>query len=700
MLKIGLGTASRNSSYKNGVLAATRALEQCPDPDAALVIAGSGLEASEVFAGIKSVIAEVPLIGTSSYHETSNLGLVTGSVTVLLMRSEDIEFTVMSHPVTTPVKTAEKMACEYLAAHEGLSGSRVSCLLFGDQKHEKGADYLKGLDGAFPFPVPVSGGGSAGRLHPVDMSELTHGWQYATQGPTRDNLGLLFMKSSDVNTVFSYSFESSFTPVAPPVLCTRASGNIVFEVDGLSILDYLASCLGQDYLKLLGEADFKYQFITSLTDGSGDAGLVISPQKISAASEGVPFFPNVDMSGVTLQLVYMNREEMLQGSRRAAEKALEALDGANPEMVLVISCGLRYLLLLSRVSEEIDMVRSVFGPHVPIVGGYCAGEYGPLYSRYSEVTDRGKSMHGSRQLSCSISIMVIGSRAEKANGISQDYEKLLKRFEEFDSLGFRQSEYERLAVLEERLCSAEAALQSTERTLRNLNRAHFELGQELKSKNEALEQSNTRNEMLRSIIERYTPKNVFRKAWRSVDMGTYSIPDEEWRCVMMFLDIKGFTSFADCHDARSVIREISRIFSPIVDLIYSAGGDIDKFIGDCIFAVFENENAAIECGLEVQRMMKSALADSPFSLRIGINSGRVISGNVGNDTRMDNTLIGDAVNLAQRMEANCTPGCILITDQAFEAVDSAVAQKLNLTRKKIMVKGKSAEISVVEIVCS
>ena len=93
------------------------------------------------------------------------------------------------------------------------------------------------------------------------------------------------------------------------------------------------------------------------------------------------------------------------------------------------------------------------------------------------------------------------------------------------------------------------------------------------------------------------------------------------------------------------------------ELVYEHGGDVDKFIGDCIFAAFPTADAALKAARCVLALVARRRREgSPFDVRVGINWGRAVRANVGARGRREYTYIGDAVNLAQRMEANATPG--------------------------------------------
>src|SRR5690606_18010557 len=113
----------------------------------------------------------------------------------------------------------------------------------------------------------------------------------------------------------------------------------------------------------------------------------------------------------------------------------------------------------------------------------------------------------------------------------------------------------------------------------------------------------------------------------------------------------------------------------IVKEIIEQDGIVDKFIGDCVMAVFKGPyhlDRAIEASLAIRNKIKNLPDEFNFSpkVSIGVNSGEMISGNIGSVTlrRLDYTVIGDIVNTAQRLQASANANQILITDSCFEKI--------------------------------
>ncbi|CAN5302987.1 adenylate/guanylate cyclase domain-containing protein [soil metagenome] len=153
---------------------------------------------------------------------------------------------------------------------------------------------------------------------------------------------------------------------------------------------------------------------------------------------------------------------------------------------------------------------------------------------------------------------------------------------------------------------------------------------------------------------------------------------ENITATVVFLDICSFTSITETEQPDTVIRLLNNYFDIMVKEILAQNGYVDKFIGDAIMAVFHGEyhlDRAIETSLAVRASIQKLPADHGVSgflpqVSIGINSGEMISGNIGSASlrRLDYTVIGDAVNTAQRMQGKALPGQILISACSYEKV--------------------------------
>lgn len=155
------------------------------------------------------------------------------------------------------------------------------------------------------------------------------------------------------------------------------------------------------------------------------------------------------------------------------------------------------------------------------------------------------------------------------------------------------------------------------------------------------------------------------------------VANETIEATVVFIDICSFTSISENEHPDVVVRLLNKYFDVMVKEIIAQGGYIDKFIGDAVMAVFKGTyhlDRAIEACLALIKQIESlpVETDQQFSpkVSIGINSGEMISGNIGSASlrRLDYTVIGDTVNIAQRLQATAKQGQILITKTAYDKV--------------------------------
>ena len=124
--------------------------------------------------------------------------------------------------------------------------------------------------------------------------------------------------------------------------------------------------------------------------------------------------------------------------------------------------------------------------------------------------------------------------------------------------------------------------------------------------------------------------------------------------VLLFSDIRGFTAFSEKYPAEVVVQALNKALDAQSGIVKNYGGDVDKFVGDQVVAVFTGSSAeeqACRVALEIHRIMGTLYAGEDFSMEVGIGiaSGKVIQGMIGSHTRADFTVIGDPVNIAARL---------------------------------------------------
>ena len=181
---------------------------------------------------------------------------------------------------------------------------------------------------------------------------------------------------------------------------------------------------------------------------------------------------------------------------------------------------------------------------------------------------------------------------------------------------------------------------------------------------------------------------------------------ETVEATVMFVDICGFTSLAESQPAATIVQLLNKYFDQIVQEIIAHGGYVDKFMGDAVMAVFRGEyhlDRAIDAALLVRASVQATRDQLPGgtdyhpAVSIGINTGEMVSGNIGSATlkRLDYTVIGDTVNVSQRLQSAGQPHQIVITEAIYERVKESFECRLI---GELKLKNKELPVMTYEVV--
>ncbi|HMP99977.1 MAG TPA: adenylate/guanylate cyclase domain-containing protein [Cyclobacteriaceae bacterium] len=180
-----------------------------------------------------------------------------------------------------------------------------------------------------------------------------------------------------------------------------------------------------------------------------------------------------------------------------------------------------------------------------------------------------------------------------------------------------------------------------------------------------------------NILKMYVDENVL-KFMGTREYESAITANETIDATVAFIDICSFTSISEKESPDTVVKLLNDYFDIIVKEIIDQGGYIDKFIGDAIMAVFRGEfhlDRCLDACLAVRKKVSelpqvSDVINFTPQVAIGINSGEMISGNIGSATlkRLDYTVIGDTVNTAQRLQSAAGPGQIIINEKSFNKI--------------------------------
>jgi len=176
---------------------------------------------------------------------------------------------------------------------------------------------------------------------------------------------------------------------------------------------------------------------------------------------------------------------------------------------------------------------------------------------------------------------------------------------------------------------------------------------------------------------------------------------------VLFIDIRGFSSMSEIMPPEKVIEVLNKYFDLVTNAIFNNEGMLDKFIGDAVMAVYnapldieDYEKKAIKTGLEIvkalEKLNKELKEENGMEIAcgIGIHCGKAVVGNIGCAYRMDYTVIGDTVNIAERLEGIAKGGVINISQELYDRVKDEFSAK---PKGACMLKGKRKEVMVYEM---
>jgi adenylate cyclase len=230
--------------------------------------------------------------------------------------------------------------------------------------------------------------------------------------------------------------------------------------------------------------------------------------------------------------------------------------------------------------------------------------------------------------------------------------------------------------------------------------------QGVRSKDEIGDLGRRMNDMVVGLGERFHLEKFVSggtiAAIKVADHQGVALGGEKRLATMLFCDIRGYTAFAEKRDPELVVEVLNFTFQRQADIVSKHRGDIDKFVGDQIVAVFLGDDMVLNasrCALEIQAAMADLRREHPdrqLTVGIGINAGEVIMGAMGSKNRMDYTVLGDPVNLAARLCSHAGPGQTLLSADSYEAI----ADRADFAADPlapIEVKGKSEPVYVYDI---
>ena len=206
-----------------------------------------------------------------------------------------------------------------------------------------------------------------------------------------------------------------------------------------------------------------------------------------------------------------------------------------------------------------------------------------------------------------------------------------------------------------------------------------------------------------NILKMYVDETVLNFMSRQ-EFATSLMVNETVEATVAFIDICSFTTISENESPDMVVKLLNSYFDVMVKEIIAQGGYVDKFIGDAIMAVFQGEfnlDRAIDACLAVRAQIEILPSQAKHvsffpKVSIGINNGEMVSGNIGsaNLRRLDYTVVGDTVNIAQRLQTAAGEGQIVINETAYQKVkESFNCRKVG----EVSLKNKAIPMMIYEV---
>lgn len=194
---------------------------------------------------------------------------------------------------------------------------------------------------------------------------------------------------------------------------------------------------------------------------------------------------------------------------------------------------------------------------------------------------------------------------------------------------------------------------------------------------------------IRHNMAKYLSSSAVEAICRAVSTKRELFRGERQELVILFSDIRGFTSYSETQEPETIVKELNKIFQIQADIINECGGVIDKFVGDEIMATFGADQAspAVQASIKIMDAIESA-AEVDFHLGIGIHAGEAVVGSLGTDERRDYTAIGDTINIGSRLCSAAAPGEVILSPEVFGRIEAELQARFD--EKRILnLKGKA-----------
>jgi adenylate cyclase len=212
---------------------------------------------------------------------------------------------------------------------------------------------------------------------------------------------------------------------------------------------------------------------------------------------------------------------------------------------------------------------------------------------------------------------------------------------------------------------------------------------------------------VKRLFSRYVSKDVFDQLMS--DPSKAGLGGKRRSMTVLFSDIRGFTTFSEQGEPEAIVQQLNEYFSRMVHVVFEHRGTLDKFVGDAVMALFgaplddpDHAEHAVQAALAMLRELEelnrgwAAEGRPTLAIGVGVNTGEMVAGNIGSESIMSYTVIGDAVNLGSRLESlNKQYGTsVIVSDATRERLQGRYDIR---ALGDVVVKGKSQPVAIFEV---
>lgn len=397
----GVGRALDEDSFAAGSKATQMAIDDLQtrsDRDRSLVIvfASPQYDQEQMLAGVRSIAGETPVVGSSTAGEITGGGPAQGTVAVMVLAADDdVEFvTAMAEGIDT--KGSLEVGRALAQDLQEQQSDMQAVMIFPDVLAGNGADVVRGLQEELGKHFTIFGGASG------DDQEFKQTFQYKDDVVRSYSVVGVGIKG---NVRFGVGVRHGWIPIGSPMKVTRSKGSTVYEIDNKPAIDVYKEYFGEENTQRLEDDQAVYTNKSVLTYPFGivdDASTEIvirfatdvdSSGSITCAAE-IP-------EGSEIRMMIGNKDQAIEASQFAARQAKNSLDDSQPvKGAIIFNCIARHNLFGDEANQEIQAIREVLGPDVPMIGFYTYGEQAPIEGVTRDIKKCESNFHNETVVIC------------------------------------------------------------------------------------------------------------------------------------------------------------------------------------------------------------------------------------------------------------------------------------------------------------